>query len=228
MATADEGRKGMAARRGGVVDHIAAEMRRAIGSGRLSLGQRLIEGDMAREFGVSRGPVREAFGRLSAEGLIELVPHRGAVVRRLTRTEVADRFQIRAQLEGLAARLAAGRVADPAQRDRFLEALRPGEEDAGTIAGLRRDNYRLHGAIAEIAGNPLLATMVRQLWLPAAMLDLRGALDQQHWRESTCEHDRIAEAILSGDGDAAEALMRAHLLRALGTILALPVRVFGP
>jgi DNA-binding GntR family transcriptional regulator len=228
MPELGEQSKGAQGRRGGVVDHIAAEMRHAIASGRLSLGQRLVECDMAREFGVSRGPVREAFGRLSAEGLIELVPHRGAVVRRLTRAEVADRFQIRAQLEGLAARLVAERIAVPASRDGFLVALRPGDEDAGTIAGLRRDNYRLHGAIADIAGNPLLATMIRQLWLPGAMYDLRGALDHGHWRESTCEHDRIAEAILAGDGAAAEGLMRAHLLRASDRILALPVRVFGP
>ena len=211
---------------GGVVERIVTETRQSIASGRLSLGQRLVEADITREFNVSRGPVREAFGRLAAEGLIDLVPHRGAVVRRLTRAEVAERFQIRGQLEGLAARLVAGRIAEPGYRERFLAALLPGE-DAGTIHGLRRDNYRLHGAIADLAGNALMAAMIRQLWLPAAMFDLRGSLGPQHWRDSVAGHDRIAEAILAGDGAAAETLMREHLECGLQKILALPVRVFG-
>ena len=75
--------------------------------GRYAPGQRLVEADLTAELGVSRGPLREALGRLAAEGVLELEPYRGAVVRRLTREDVEDLFSVREVLEGEAARLAA-------------------------------------------------------------------------------------------------------------------------
>ncbi len=215
--------------RGSMVDHIASQTREAILSGRFALGQRLIEADLARDLGVSRGPLREALRRLSAEGLVDLVPNRGAVVRRLTRKEVADRYQIRESLEGLAARLAAGRLDEDGNRARLAAAWRPYEADAPprSIDQARQDNYVLHQAIAEMSGNPQLAEMSRQLWLPTVMVALRAAVDAEHWRQSATEHARVVEAIRARRPAEAERAMRRHLRRGCETILALPAWVFG-
>lgn len=214
--------------RGRTVDYIVSDMEEAIRSGRLALGQRLIEADMIRELSVSRGTLREALNRLSAAGLVEIVPNRGAVVRRLTRKEVADRFQIRIRLEGLAAALAAERLDEAGNRERLLAAAgHAGDAGSPSIESYRLENYRLHGTIADISGNPELAAMVRQVWLPGQMVELRGSLDIDYYRQSAHDHRRIVDAILTKDTAAAEAAMRAHLEAGRDVILSLPSRVFG-
>ena len=92
---------------GATVAFIVERLREDILAGRLPPGSRLIECDLTARFAVSRGPVREALRRLSADGLIEHWPHRGAVVRRLSAREIGELFQIRVEMEALAARLAA-------------------------------------------------------------------------------------------------------------------------
>ena len=92
---------------GATVPFIVARLRDDILARRVSPGARLVEGELTARFSVSRGPVREALRRLSAEGLIEHWPHRGALVRRLTLREIRELFEIRVEMEALAARLAA-------------------------------------------------------------------------------------------------------------------------
>ncbi|WP_207538483.1 GntR family transcriptional regulator [Sabulicella rubraurantiaca] len=209
------------------MNYIVNDVQEAIRSGRLALGQRLIEADLARELGVSRGSLREALNRLSTAGLVEIVPNRGAVVRRLSRKEVADRYQIRARLEGLAAALAAERLHEADHRDRLLSAAPPASSGAPSVEEYRRDNYRLHETIADLSGNPQLAALIRQLWLPAHMVELRGSLDTGFHRESAEDHRRIVDAILAQDPTAADAAMRTHLEARCQVILSLPSRVFG-
>lgn len=183
---------------------------------------------MARRFSVGRGSLREALNRLSAAGLVEIIPNRGAVVARLTREQVADRFRIRARLEGLAAALAAERLHEGDHRERLLAAAEPVETAAlPSVEGYRAENYRLHGAIAALSGNAELATLVRQVWLPDTMVELRGSLGIAFYRESAADHRRVVRAILAGDPAAAEAAMRAHIEGRGAVILSLSARVFG-
>nr|WP_302474347.1 GntR family transcriptional regulator [Roseococcus sp. MDT2-1-1] len=214
-------------RSGGTVSYIVKDVEEAIRSGRLVLGQRLVEADLARELRVSRGSLREALNRLATAGLVEIVPNRGAVVRRLTRKEVADRYQIRAQLEGLAASLAAQRLHEADHRERLLSVAPPDAAQISSVEEYRRENYRLHEMIADLSGNPQLAALIRQLWLPAHMVELRGSLDATFHRDSAEDHRRIVDAILSQDAAAAEAAMQAHLEARCRVILSLPSRVFG-
>lgn len=217
-----------APRRGATVDYIVRDTEEAIRTGRLALGQRLVEADLMRQLGVSRGPLREALNRLSAAGLVEIVPNRGAIVRRLTRKEVADRFAIREQLEGLAAALTAARLDEGDNEARFRAATHPDRPGpAPDIATQRIENYELHGVIADLSGNPQLADMIRRLWLPAVMIELRRSLDAAFYRRSAEDHAGIVEAILAREAETAEARMRAHLRRQCEAILSLPARVFG-
>ena len=110
--------------RGGTVDRLVEGLRDGILMHRYAPGQVLIEADLTRDFGVSRGPLREAFRHLSAEGLLQLVPNRGALVRRLSRKEAEELFQIRTALEALAVRLAAKAIDEGDNRQRFEAAIR--------------------------------------------------------------------------------------------------------
>jgi DNA-binding GntR family transcriptional regulator len=209
------------------VEYIVQDIEQAIQSGRLAAGQRLVEPDLMRELDVSRGSLREALNRLAATGLIQIIPNRGAVVRRLTRKEVADRFQIRERLEGLAAALAAQHLDGGDNRARLQSAAHRTGGQGHSIAEYRRENYVLHGTIAEISGNPQLVSMIRSLWLPTVMVELRNSLDDAYWRASSEDHLRIVEAILAQDAAAAERAMTDHLRSQCEVILALPSRVFG-
>lgn len=203
-------------RRGGTVDYVVERIRDALLSGRLALGQRLIEADMTQELGISRGPWREAMRRLAAEGVVELVPNRGALVRRLSRQDIIDRFRIRQSLEGLAAALAASRITESGQLERFRAALR--QPDGKAPEAPRAANFRLHRAIAEGAGNPQLLELITQLW----GAELRGPEHGAYWRDSAAEHARIVDAVLAGDAAAAEHAMRQHLGAVLERLLATP------
>src|ERR1700733_7756520 len=92
-------------RRGQTVEDIVGRLREAIFAGRIVPGQRLIANDLTEQLGVGRGSIREAFQRLAADGLLDIVPNRGAIVRRLSRDSVRELFQIRVNLEGLGSRL---------------------------------------------------------------------------------------------------------------------------
>lgn len=225
----DESTSEPAARgRGTTVGHVVTHLKDGIFYGRYAPGQRLIEADLTRELGVSRGPLREAFRRLTAEGLIESVPNRGAIVRRLTATETQELFQIRTALETLAARLAAETISSPDVRARFEAAIAPiwSDQPRDTPSAYLDENRVFHQAVADASGNEQLAALVRQLQLPLIMFQLSGALTPETLAKSNAEHRAIAKAILAGDGNAAAAAIAAHLDRAAKFARELPGNVF--
>jgi DNA-binding GntR family transcriptional regulator len=210
------------------VTELVAHLREGIHHGRYAAGQRLIEADLTRELDVSRGPLREAFRRLSAEGLVESIPNRGTIVRRLSRQETRELFEIRTALEVLAVRLAAANVAAPAVRARFERAIEPIWSDVPRNASLAYldENKLFHQAVADASGNAQLASLVRQMQLPLIMFQLSGALTSDILARSSREHRAVATAILAGDADRAAEAIRAHLDRASRFADRLPARVF--
>lgn len=215
--------------RGGTVEYVLDHLRNGVLQGRYAPGQRLIEADLTRDLRVSRGPLREAFRRLSAEGLLEIVPHRGALVRRLTLREMKELFQIRIGLETLAARLAAEAMTDPATRERFEREIEPiwGEHPRAPGAGYIDENHQFHDAVVTASGNEQLLRLTRQLRLPLLMYQLAGTLKPENIAASLAEHRDIARAILAGDAGQAEGHVRHHLQRATGIAEAMPHRVFA-
>jgi DNA-binding GntR family transcriptional regulator len=214
--------------RGTTVDRVFLHLKDGILFGRYAPGQRLIEADLTRDLGVSRGPLREAFRKLTAEGLVESVPNRGAIVRRLSRRETHELFQIRGSLESLAARLAAQRIGLSGVRARFEEAIVPIWSDEPRNAALNYldENRVFHQAVADTSGNEQLAALCRQMQLPLIMFQLSGALTPETLTRSNEEHRRIAEAILAGDPEGAAGEMQAHLDRALRFADDLPKSIF--
>src|SRR5262245_27672557 len=123
MASAGDTRIHTELDRSALVDQLAASLQARILSGEIASGTRLRKEALADEFGLSRTPVREALRKLESTGLIELRPNRGALVRHPTAREIREAYEVRAELEGLAAQLAAARIQD-AQLDRLREAER--------------------------------------------------------------------------------------------------------
>jgi DNA-binding GntR family transcriptional regulator len=216
--------------RGATVDYVLEHLRSGIIEGRYAPGQRLIEADLTRDLRVSRGPLREAFRRLSAEGLLEIVPHRGAIVRRLTLREMRELFQIRIGLETLAAQLAAEAMRDAEIRARFEREIEPIWDATPRVPGpdYINENHRFHDAITQASGNEQLLRLTRQLRLTVLMYQLATTLKPENIVASVAEHRLIARAILDGNGEAAHQHVRAHLSRALSVAEAMPNRSFAP
>jgi DNA-binding GntR family transcriptional regulator len=199
---------------GATVAHVVDGLRCDILAHRLRPGERLIESALTKRFSVSRGPVREALRRLAAEGLIEHAPHRGAIFRRLSPRDIGELFQIRVEMEALAARLAA-LSPDKAARARFVEEIAMIFADASRRMETYLDeNAAFHAAVLSLADNKQLHELSARLRLTLIMAQVGEALTVEVMHASVREHRAIAKAIVDGDGVAAAAAMRAHLERA--------------
>jgi DNA-binding GntR family transcriptional regulator len=216
-------------RRGQTVDDIIGRLRGAILAGRIVPGQRLIANDLTEQLGVGRGSIREAFQRLAADGLLDIIPNRGAVVRRLSRDHVRELFQIRVNLEGLGARLAAEQIDRSDHRQQFLsvwEEVKPdGSERSWAL--FMQQNRIYHRTIVSIGENKQLTELIDNLQLPIVMFQVGQAMRPENSERSHRDHVVIADAILSGDADAAENAMRKHLQGTAEWILQLPNSAFG-
>ncbi len=181
-------------------------------AGALRPGQHLVESELARQLGVSRQPVREALHRLEAEGWIDLWPSRGAFVHVPTGTEVDQLLDVRELLDGAAARLAA-RAATPEAVAVLREVWQQGVAamDSGDVTKTVAANNDFHAAVAEIAGNAVLAQLAeivgrRVRWYYRKVAPARG-------HESWAEHADLIAAIEAGDEEKASDLARAHTER---------------
>lgn len=215
-------------RRGATVDYVLQHVREGIFQGHYAPGQRLIEADLTRELGISRGPLREALHRLAADKLLEIVPNRGAMVRRLSMREMLELFSIRIALECLATREATANLAEPAVRTQFerdIGAIWRTEERAAD-RGYIGENKSFHDAIIRASDNETLGVVTNQLQLPLLMFQLNKMLTAGNIAASLAEHRAIAQAMLDGDAEAAEACMRQHLDRARLVASEMPSRVF--
>lgn len=209
-------------------ESVVQALRTAIHGGRYVPGQRLVEADLTSELGVSRSLLREAFRILSAEGLIETVPNRGALVKRLSRREAMELFEIRMELEALSARLAAKNAANEPVRSRFEEEIREVWDESARIstAAYLAENERFHGAVFSASGNGQLKVLNGQMRLSLIMAQIANSLTASEIGKSINEHRAIAKAILQGDEAAADAGSRAHLARARDFVASMPDNVF--
>ena len=164
----------------------------------LQPGQRLVERDLADELEVSRIPLREALRLLAAEGLVVLVPHRGALVSPFTPADVRDLFDVRENLEVLAARLAAERADAQGlvRLTRCLESARTAT-GSGDKAEIAAANARFHAEIVTLSDNALLETMMRPLNARMEWLFRLTANRDPH--QQCAEHTELHEAIVAAD-----------------------------
>lgn len=213
------------ARESALVDDLAERIRQRITAGEFPIGMQLRQAALANEFKVSRTPVREALRKLQAGGLITVTPHRGAVVRVPAPWEVRDAYEVRAELEGLAAERAATRIgpSEIAKLERANDTMRKGAQRAsrqkpssGRLPPTTAANDTFHTVILEAAGNARLAQVIQQIneSFPRNVL-AQVLVDDPGLRVvNVDEHDAIVNALRARDGAAARAAMREHVLSA--------------
>jgi DNA-binding GntR family transcriptional regulator len=193
-------------------EQVLEHLREEILSNRLEPGAELNEVGLANSLGVSRGPIREALGRLAAEGLVTLTPRRGAIVTKLTKQEFIDSYQVREALESLATRVAVPRLTDEdrAELHQMSDEMRRLAE-ADDVNAFFEVNRRFHNKLVASSGNRRLLAMYQQLMGQMGRLlrksaDLRGGLG-----ESAAAHEAILEAVDASDAERAAQLMAEHI-----------------
>jgi DNA-binding GntR family transcriptional regulator len=191
-----------------VHDHLREE----ILSGRLPAGSELQEVGLSTELGVSRGPIREAIGRLAAEGLVVVRPRRGAVVRALSKQEFLEAYQVREALEMMAVRLAVPRLepAHFAALDELIGAMARHAERSD-VAGFFEANARFHAELFEASGNGKLQELYRQLLGQMGRYRRRSVALRGSLQRSVAEHRAIVRAARRGDVERAVHLMSEHI-----------------
>jgi DNA-binding GntR family transcriptional regulator len=197
---------------------IVHSLLRDVFQGRLRAGQHLVTRELADRFGVSHTPIREALISLAGIGVVDLLPNRGAVVRRLTARDIYEICQVRRALECEAVREACGRI-DPGALEALAEELRRQMEadpsDPRFVDLARSTDNRLHDLIASSCGNAFLAAELTRLkFLFRACRDVAWEHDEAHndlqrVSEEAREHLAVVEALLAGRrADAIRAMTR--------------------
>jgi DNA-binding GntR family transcriptional regulator len=190
-------------------DQVAAAVRQAILRGELRPGERILELQLARQFKVSQGPVREALAALAREGLVVKVAHRGTFVSRLHARDLHELFTLRASLDGFSARLAAERATDEDVEHlrELLERMRTAEL-AGNLPSLTEAHLELHERIYELSGHALLGEIFALIRSRMALaLDFAENLFKADGNETEC-HVPLLEALADRDPDRAEQVAR--------------------
>ena len=191
-----------------VYDHLREE----ILTGRLKPGAELAEVALSEQLGVSRGPIREAIGRLAAEGLVTVRPRRGAVVRSLSKEEFLELYQVREALEPMAVRLAVPRLAadDFATLQGLIDTMaKHAERDE--VAEFFEANAAFHGHLFAASGNGKLQELYGQLLGQMGRYRMRSLMLRGNLQRSVAEHAAILRAAKRGDADRAAHLMSEHI-----------------
>jgi DNA-binding GntR family transcriptional regulator len=198
---------------------VVDSLRESILDGSLKPGERLVQDDIAAQFGVSRIPIREAFRTLAAEGLVSFEQRRGVIVTELSRPDVEEILSVRAVLEGMATR-AAAEHATPEQLEEICQGLKNLESARGEPGAYYQLNYAFHEAILKAANRPHTAALVKKFrnmmeTVARMYLDPVGRIEIVHQ-----DHRAIYEAIARHDADEAERLVNEHTLHVMQGILA--------
>ena len=202
-------------------DELAARLRTLIHEGDLAPGEKLAEQELCDRFGVSRTPLREALKVLAGEGLVEIVPNRGARVARLTIADLDEAFPVMGALEALAGELACANITD-----RQVTGIRRLHKDmvkhyrAGNLPEYFRVNEAIHDAILEAADNATLAKMKDDLAGRVRRARYRANMSEQRWAQAVVEHDEILSALENRDGPRLGNILKRHLANKLETVKA--------
>jgi DNA-binding GntR family transcriptional regulator len=193
-------------------DEVVTRVRDMIIEGELETGSRINESELGRRLGVSRTPLREALKTLAGEGLIELVPARGAVVRRFGLGDVRHMLETIKALEGHAAGLGVERATDAEiaaildQHARMLELYAARDRLA-----YYKLNQAIHTAIVALAGNPSLLELHTMMQSRLKRIRYIGNRAPEKWADAVADHERMAAALAARNGPALAAVLAEHM-----------------
>ena len=199
---------------------VTQRLRQLLVEGRIAPGAKLNEREVCEQLKVSRTPLREAIKTLAAEGLVELLPNRGAIAVQLGEADVLHTFEVMAGLEGLSGELAAQRVTTEELTE--IEALHYEMKAAYTrrdLSAYYQLNAAIHRAINAAAKNPVLTATYTQVNARLQALRFRSNQDGEKWARAMQEHDRMLQALQQRDAAALRAELVAHLGHKLEVVL---------
>lgn len=191
---------------------VAQRLRQMLVEGQIAPGAKLNERELCEQLKISRTPLREAIKTLAAEGLVDLLPNRGAFAVALGEADILNTFEVMAGLEGLSGELAAQRITPEELNE--IEAMHYEMKAAYTrrdLSNYYRLNLAIHAAINNAARNPVLTATYHQVNARLQALRFRSNLDGDKWARALQEHDRMITALQQRDSAALRTELVAHL-----------------
>jgi DNA-binding GntR family transcriptional regulator len=193
-------------------DELVGRVRDLIIEGQLAPGARIHEGQLGQALGVSRTPLREALKFLASEGLVDLVPGRGAVVHKLTAQNVRDMLDVLGAIETLAGQLACARATE----EQIADVRRLHDEMMAFYAAKNRLEYykrnqAIHAAIARLSGNEFLAATHEAIQVRLRRIRFIGNREPDKWAGAVAEHEEMIAALEARDATRLTATIARHL-----------------
>ncbi len=181
---------------------------------------RLIEENLAKEFNISRTPIRAALNRLNKDGLIELIPRKGGSVRKLGTKDVDEVYELRQVLEGLAICLSGSKLTEK-ELNKLKKLLKQSKIclSKDSTAQLAKLDSEFHRIIINYCGNKRLIEFLESLYNFVQIFRVMGYYRPIRAKQAWREHDKILKALIKGDIDKAQKLMKEHILNAKKYIL---------
>lgn len=210
------------------VDSAYRAVREGILAGEFSQGSHITARQLAEATGLSRTPVREAMRRLDAEGLITLIPNRGAFVARWSEDEITQIYELRVLLESFAAQVAAERIGDAEREELQMLADEMGrlvEERPIDVDAIAEVNDRFHKGVLEACGNRRLRDLLGTITEVPLQLSTFRRYTVDELRRSAAQHAELVSALAAGDPDWARSVMTAHIRSARHTLLKVPADI---
>jgi DNA-binding GntR family transcriptional regulator len=208
--------------RAGLHEQVTQRLRQMLVESRIAPGSKLNERELAELLQVSRTPLREAIKMLAAEGLVELLPNRGAVAVSLNEADILNTFEVMAGLEAQSGELAAARITPhelaEIQAMHFEMLAAYTRRDLPSYYGL---NARIHSAINAAAKNPVLASVYNQVNARLQALRFRSNQDGEKWKRAVKDHEKMIEALARHDGNAMREVLLGHLRNKRDAVLVL-------
>ena len=201
-------------------EQVAHRLRQMLVENRIAPGAKLNERELSEILHVSRTPLREAIKMLAAEGLVELLPNRGAIAVELNEADVLNTFEVMAGLEAQSGELAALRITDAELNE--IKAMHFEMLAAYTrrdLPAYYRLNSAIHGAINSAAKNPVLTATYNQVNARLQALRFRSNQNEEKWREAVSEHEQMVAALSARDPSAMRSVMSEHLAHKLETVI---------
>jgi DNA-binding GntR family transcriptional regulator len=206
--------------RGSLHDQVASRLRQMLVEGRIAPGAKLNERELCEVLEVSRTPLREAIKMLAAEGLVELLPHRGAIALELDEQAVRNTFEVMGGLEGLSGELAAQRITDAELAEiRAMQFEMMAAFTRRDLPAYYRLNARIHSAINAAAKNPVLSATYERINARLHALRFRSNQDEQKWKVAIREHEEMIAALSARDPAAMRKVLATHLKNKLDVVL---------
>jgi DNA-binding GntR family transcriptional regulator len=194
-------------------------LRDLILEGDLKPGDKVPEQALCEKFGVSRTPMREATKVLASEGLVDLLPSRGAIVARITSEEIEQLFPIMGALEGLAGELACQKITESELMNlQSMHKEMVDFYDRHEYAGYAKLNRAIHERFFHIADNSVLTGYFQNLIVRTHAIRFTARKSPERWREAVDDHEQMMSALAERNGKALGEILREHLRHKIGMV----------